>query len=257
MTYHMTPQSVATTEYQPFGQNAIGAVIVHGFTSDQRAVEPLRKIAATLGMPVDMPLLRGHGGHYRDLRGMRWDDWIADIASARQRLKQRVQRVVLMGFSMGGLLALASAAEDQSDVAGIVALAPALRIAHPLAPIAWMARGWMPYVPMGKTVAYSDPALAAADDSYPRLAVDAFCSFFYATRRVERLLPRISVPIFVAHSRQDRVIRPAAAQLAYEKVSSTDKQLVWLYRSGHALLDDCEAPVVLEHVRQFLHTRFV
>jgi carboxylesterase len=235
-----------------YGHSSVGAVIVHGFTSDNRAVEPLRKLAHALGMPTEAPLLRGHGGHYRDLRGCCWDDWIADLQAARARLRKEVERVILIGFSMGGLLTLQSAAENGADVAGIVALAPALRIAHPLAPIAWMARGWMPYVPMGKAVAYSDPSLAIADDSYNRLAVDAFCSFFNATRRVERMLDNIRAPIWLGHARRDRVIKPHAAQVIYDRVSSEDKHLHWFDRSGHVLLDDCEAPTVLDGVRQFL-----
>ena len=156
--------------------SSVGAVIVHGFTSDHRAVEPLGRIVQSLGMPTEIPLLRGHGGGYRDLRGCRWEDWAADVAAARARLQQRVAHTILIGFSMGGLLALQSAAEQPEGIVGLVALAPALRIAHRLAPIAWMARGWMPYVPMGKTVAYSDPLLARGDDSYAQLAGDAFWS---------------------------------------------------------------------------------
>lgn len=233
----------------------VGAVIVHGFTSDHRAVEPLRQIAHHMGFATETPLLRGHGGHYRDLRGARWQHWLDDIAAARSRLTGRVEQVVLMGFSMGGLLTLASAAQQPDGIAAIVALAPAIRIAHPLAPIAWMARGWMPYVPMGKGVAYSDPKLAAGDDSYHRLAVDAFCSFYYATRRVEQMLPQITAPIFVAHSRRDRVIRPHSSQIVHDRVRSADKQLVWFERSGHALLDDCDSSEVLTHVQGFLQTR--
>ncbi len=236
-------------------QRKVGAVIVHGFTSNNRAVAPLQGVAQALGMETELPLLRGHGGHYRDLRGCCWDDWLADLAAARARLRQRVDHVVLMGFSMGGLLALAAGAEHTSEVTAIVALAPALRIAHPLAPIAWMARGWLPFVPMGKAVAYSDPALAINDDSYTRLAIDAFCSFQRATHKVERALPRITAPLLIAHSRNDRVIRPQAAQVAFERVQSADKELVWVERSGHALLEDCDAPTVLQHVHRFLATR--
>jgi carboxylesterase len=256
MTTHASPfQPSAAFESGSAACSSIGTVIVHGFTSDHRAVEPLRELAHRLGLVTETPLLRGHGGHYRDLRGVRWQDWIADLAAARARLEQRVQQVVLMGFSMGGLLALASAAQQPAGVSAIVALAPAIRIAHPLAPLAWMARGWMPYVPMGKAVAYSDPSLAVSDDSYHRLAVDAFCSFYYATRRVERMLPQITAPLLLAHSRLDRVIRPQSSEIVYNRVTSTDKQLVWFERSGHALLDDCDAPAVLEHVERFLQSR--
>ena len=257
MTYNpLQLQAQQAHGWRRTAAGSVGAVIVHGFTSHNGAVRPLEQIAQSLGMVTEAPLLRGHGGHYRDLRGCRCDHWMSDIRAARARLRRRVERVVLIGFSMGGLLSLASAAEEPDDVAAIVALAPALRIAHPLAPIAWLARGWMPFVPMGKTVAYSDPKLAVNDDSYHRLAVDAFCSFLRATRWVEPLLPRVQAPLLLAHSRGDRVIRPEASQIVYDRAQSKDKQLVWFDRCGHALLEDCDAPAVLQQVQQFLSARF-
>ena len=181
---------------------------MHGFTADQRGVAPLVDIAREMGMATETPLLRGHGGRYQDLRGTHWDHWLEDVTEARRRISQHVDAVVLIGFSMGGLLALASAAQQPTGVAALVALAPAVRIAHPLAPLAWLARGWLPFVPMGKAVAYNDATLAAADDNYGRLALDAFSSFFAATRRVEQMLPQIAAPILLVHARQDRVIKP-------------------------------------------------
>ena len=234
--------------------NDRGVLLIHGFTSDHTAMQPIADIAKSLGYVTEAPLLRGHGQTYRDLRGVSWDDWMADVAEALAALRQRATRVVIAGFSMGGLLALATAAQHD-DLEGVVAMAPALRIAHPLARYAMLARGWLPFVPMGKAVAYSDPAMAATDDSYSRLAVDAFVSFYRATRRVERMLPRIKAPLLVLHARRDRVIRPEAAAIAYHQVNSTEKQLVWFARSGHALLADIEAEEVLRHIRTFLASR--
>ena len=233
----------------------LGAVIVHGFTANQRGVAPLAHLAREIGLVAETPLLRGHGGRYQDLRGTQWDHWLEDVSEARRRISRHVDEVVLIGFSMGGLLALASAAQQPAGIAALVALAPAVRIAHPLAPLAWLARGWLPFVPMGKAVAYSDAALAAADDSYGRLALDAFSSFYAATRRVEQMLPQITAPMLLVHARQDRVIKPMSSQIVFERVRSTVKELVWLDRSGHALLDDCEAPIVTAHVRRFLQAQ--
>lgn len=229
-------------------------LLIHGFTSDDRGMLPIANVARELGLAVEVPLLRGHGRTYRDLRGVSWDDWVGDVSHALTSLRQRAERVIVAGYSLGGLLALAMAAQYE-DLDSVVVLAPALRIAHPLAPFAVLARGWMPFVPMGKAVAYSDPSLASGDTSYPRLAVDAFASFYRATRHVERMLPRIKAPLLVVHALRDRVIRPEAATIAYNQVTSTEKQLVWLERSGHALLDDVDAGDVLQHVRGFLAGR--
>ncbi len=233
--------------------NDIGALLIHGFTSDQRAMRPIAELAQSLGYTVEAPLLRGHGRTYRDLRGTSWDDWMEDVGQSLAALRLRAKRIVVAGFSMGGLLALATAA--QHDLDGVIAMAPALRIAHPLAPYAMLGRGWLRFVPMGKAVAYSDPLRALSDNSYSRLALDAFVSFYRATRRVEGMLPRVQAPLLVLHALRDRVIRPEAATIAYNLVNSVEKQLVWLPRSGHALLDDVEADDVLTHVRAFLVSR--
>ncbi len=234
--------------------NEHGVLLIHGFTSDPSGMRPIAAVAESLGYVAEAPLLRGHGLTYRDLRGTSWDDWMADVVQGLERLRQRAAHIVVAGFSMGGLLALETAAR-YDDLDGVIALAPALRIAHPLARYAVLARGWLPFVPMGKAAGYSDPAMAIGDTSYSRLALDAFVSFYRASRRAERFLPRIQAPVLILHAERDRVIRPEAAAIAYEKVSSTEKQLVWFPRSGHALLDDVDAPDVLAHVRAFLASR--
>ena len=234
--------------------NDRGILLIHGFTSDHHTMRPIAEIAESLGYVSEAPLLSGHGLTYRHLRGMCWEDWMDDVARSLASLRQRAARVVIGGFSLGGLLALATAAEHD-DLDAVIALAPALRIAHPLARYAMLARGWMPFVPMGKAVAYSDPTLVVGDSSYRRLAVDAFVSFYRATHRVERMLPRVKAPLMLLHAQRDRVIRPEAATIAYNRVSSSEKQLVWLTRSGHALLNDVEAKDVLAHVRSFLASR--
>ncbi|MBA3944034.1 MAG: alpha/beta fold hydrolase [Herpetosiphonaceae bacterium] len=233
-----------------------GILLLHGFTSDERSVDKLLLIAQELGYQTEAPRLRGHGLHYRDLYGKRWEHWREDVRQGYQLLRERVDQVVVVGFSMGGLLALELAAQPDVELAGVAALAPATHIAHPLAPIAWMARGWYRFLPMGKSVGYSDPDLAIADDSYPRLATDAFVSFYRASRRIRRVLPQISAPLLLIHSRRDRVIKPCSSQFAFDQVKSVTKELIWLEQSGHAMLDDIEADTVVAHVRNFL-LRFI
>lgn len=229
-----------------------GVLLLHGFTSDDRSLQRLRQAAQNLGFMTEAPLLRGHGSTYRDLYGKRWQHWLEDANQGLERLRREVDHVLVIGFSMGGLLALDLAAQTDVQVNGIVALAPALYIAHPLAPIAWMALGWYRFLPMGKAVAYSDPSMATADSSYNRLATDAFVSFYRASHRVRRVLPRISAPLLLVHSLRDRVIKPMSAQFAFDRVSSTEKELIWLNRTGHAMLDDVESDTVVAHVQQFL-----
>ncbi|GAC1647019.1 MAG: alpha/beta fold hydrolase [Herpetosiphon sp.] len=229
-------------------------LLLHGFTSHDRSLAKLEQVAVSMGCATETPMLSGHGLTYRDLYGKRWHHWRADVWDAYARLRQRADRVVVIGYSMGGLLALELAAHPDVQIAGIAALAPALYIAHPLAPIAWMALGWYRFLPMGKSVAYSDPVMATGDDSYGKLATDAFVSFYRASRRLRRVLPQIGAPLLLIHSVRDRVIKPMSSQVIYDRVASDTKYLLWLKRSGHAMLDDVEASAVVGHVQRFLET---
>jgi exodeoxyribonuclease V beta subunit len=78
------------------------------------------------------------------LIGVTWADWLADGAAALAELCTRVDRVILVGHSMGALVALQLAADhgncgDQLD--SLVLLATPLQLASPLAPgrpLAWL-----------------------------------------------------------------------------------------------------------------------
>jgi carboxylesterase len=65
----------------------------------------------------------------------------------------------------------------------------------------------------------------------------------------------VAAPILVVGARRDRVVQPRAAQLVYDRVGATEKQLVWFERSGHEMLLDCQADAVADRVGQFLTQR--
>jgi len=74
-------------------------------------------------------------------------------------------------------------------------------------------------------------------------------------RQVRRALPRIRQPILVFQGRWDAQLTPQAAQIVYDSVSSTDKTLVWLERSGHNLLADGEREAVWAQSYEWLVER--
>src|SRR5690606_28508921 len=67
-----------------------------------------------------------HGTAVEDMLATRWADWAAAVAHARRRLAARADRVVVVGQSMGGALALWTALDDPG-VAGLVCVNPITR----------------------------------------------------------------------------------------------------------------------------------
>ena len=232
-----------------------GLLILHGFTATRATVAPLIPVAESLGMAWELPQLRGHWTVPDDLHGVTYQDLLGDALAAYDRLRATVERVAIVGLSVGGMLALDIAAR-RADIAALVALAPALRYVSPLVRIAPLVALLQKEVTGGDRFSgYSEPSYATGIENYERFPTATFYSLLKAIPGVVAHLPTITAPALVIGARRDRVVQPSAAQLAYDRVGSKHKQLIWLERSGHELLIDCEGPYVCEQVRHFLRPR--
>ncbi len=81
-----------------------GVLLLHGYTGNPDTMRPLQAPLESLGVEVSLPLLRGHGAASpQALIGVTWADWLADGADALTELCTRVDRVILLGHSMGAL----------------------------------------------------------------------------------------------------------------------------------------------------------
>ncbi|HZU04572.1 MAG TPA: alpha/beta fold hydrolase [Chloroflexota bacterium] len=231
-----------------------GVLVLHGLTSSLASVMPVADRLAVHGIPCSVPWLRGHGTRPEDLVGVTWRDWYTDAAAALDQLLARCDEAAVVGLSMGGLLALHLALERPARLRGVVAIAPALRQAHPLAALVPLVAPFCRFLPVPRR-GFSDPSRASRAQGYRRLPTTAFLSLLAYARWLEPRLGAVRTPTLIIHSRADRVIHPASATRIYARLGSTEKELRWFERSGHEMLLDCEAEAVLDVVEQFLLAR--
>jgi carboxylesterase len=100
-------------------------LLIHGFTGTPWDVRPLGEALSRAGIAVHAPRLPGHGTTPAAMLDARAPDWLLACDDALARLPGR--RVAVAGLSMGALLALVLAARHPGRVAGVAALAPAVR----------------------------------------------------------------------------------------------------------------------------------
>ena len=224
----------------------LGVLLLHGFTSSVRTVDGLVPHIENAGLPYRIPVLRGHGTHFADLAGVTADDWYADAERSLLELSQEVDRVVVVGLSMGGLLALNLGIDHADKIAGVLTLAAALRFVDPLAPIAPMLSRVIKSWPSPDAI--HDPALKGSSENYPRFMTEAFGSLLEYARNTEKRLANFDVPICVVHSKKDQVIAPVSANLIYRDVSSEHREIHWFQHSGHEMGQDLEKDAVFERV---------
>lgn len=83
-----------------------GVLFIHGFTGGTYEVQPLiTYVKEHTDWSVEVPTLPGHGVTL-DLANISAESWMMEAELALRRLIKRVDRVIVVGFSMGGLIAM-------------------------------------------------------------------------------------------------------------------------------------------------------
>ncbi len=237
---------------QPSKLDRIGVLLLHGFTSHVNTVNGLVPHLEKGDFDYEMPILRGHGTRYEDLVGVTAKDWYVDAERALIDLWNRVDQVVVVGLSMGGLVALELAMRHPGKIAGIVTVAAALKFADPLARFARqfgsVAKYWQ------SPEAFNDASLKATSKNYEKFPLETFASLYNYSREIAEHLSEVHVPIRVLQSKKDQVVTPVAANIIHEKVSSPRRELVWYQESGHEMMQDLEADQVFEDIMEFINS---
>ncbi|MBN1945091.1 MAG: alpha/beta fold hydrolase [Bradymonadales bacterium] len=229
----------------------LGVLVLHGFTSHLDTVNGLIPHLQRLKLDWEMPVLRGHGTQYQDLAGVRAGDWFDDAQWAFTELLQRVDKVIVVGLSMGGLLALDLGMHYPERVAAVVTVAAALRFTDPMARFSQQLGRVVKFWPSPNS--FNDPELKAERcRNYPKFAVDSFASLYSYAQDIERRLDRLTVPLCILQSKRDQIVAPESANIIYERVSSRHREILWYSKSGHEMMQDLEAKQVLSDIAGYI-----
>lgn len=239
---YLTPQSSTSA---PSPQDAV-VICLHGFSGMPYEVYPALEAIAQRGLAACCPLLPRHG--YRDpavqhrefaqlqpgelLRAVR-----CEIAQARQQYR----RVGLMGFSMGGAIALTLAAEGLVDACAVIA--PALRL--PL-------KGEL-LIPLLGWADFEVAAPSTEPFHFPKYSFHharALRTLWQIAAQARRGLGQIACPLQVIQSQGDRTIPPRVVGLIERRVPGPI-EVEWFQASGHLMLLDCQSKAVAAVLSDF------
>jgi carboxylesterase len=214
-----------------FEGSPIGCVLIHGMGSTPFQVRSLGEYLAWQGLTILGIRLPGHGTTLDELERTTPDQWLAAIDEGIDQLRRTCAYIVLIGASLGGVLALAIAARRERDLTGLVT------INTPVSSTALIRLLEDPAVPER----FVRPDLAEVLCSDPRVGVfqygqqskKALAAAREVFERNQATLGQISVPLLVIQSRKDRSVPEENAHYLIEHVGSAVKDLVLLHDSAH------------------------
>jgi carboxylesterase len=227
-----------------------GCLLIHGFTASPQEMYGLGKHLAGEGHTVLGIRLPGHATHISDMLRVRWTDWLAAAEDGFGLLAGVCSRLVPIGLSLGGGLALLLSAS--LPVAAAVGLStpyrqPSDRRLAVLRHLSWLVRYW----PKGPPD-WRDPQAQVerlAYDAYPLRAVAEVDAALAAMRAG---LSRVRAPVLLMHSSEDSFILPENMDRIAGHIPGDQVETALVRHSNHIITCDAARQQVFERVAAFV-----
>ena len=241
---------------EPSSRTAYSVVYLHGFSSSRQDTAPLANLVARqLGANLYETRFKGHGRPADTMKSVTVNDWLNDARHAYDIGTTLGDKVVVVGLSTGGTLALwLTAQAELSQLSHTVLISPNLGPADSNAELLLL--------PMGDEIArlvvgdYREWKPVNAQQAqywttrYPVEALVTMMGVVDVTRR--QPVENITTPVLTLYSEQDRIVDIAKTQAMLERLPIASRQSIVISDSGdklqHVLAGDVLSPETTEQV---------
>jgi acylglycerol lipase len=248
-----------TRAWTPDGVPRARLLLVHGIAEHSGRYERTASLLAAGGLEVHAFDLRGFGGSGGPRAYVRrWDDYLDDLEDRLRSLGDGLP-VVLMGHSLGGLLALTYATSRRPPPDFLVLSSPALgtTVPAPVRAIAPLLSRAAPMLRLGNGLRgeqlATDPAVG---DAYfadplvvPRTTARLGAEMFVAMSRARGGLGSVRVPTLVTHGSADTIVPPEST-VPLAAVPGIERRVYSGMR--HETLNEPDGPLVVADILAWL-----
>lgn len=220
----------------------VAVLYIHGLYESPQYGQGVAQALHEAGMNVFSVLLPGHWAKRpEELDATSRLEWVAEVQTALEKAQGLGRKIVVGGFSTGGLLAVNAALDNPSKVAGLMLLAPAMYVSQ--------TDYWASVIGSysGLTLHDLQPTTVPPPDGYDhafysakaglevtRLIRDVEKKYarplsITAAARRNDIAQKLKLPVFFAMTDEDKTV-PAAQALQFYKAISGTKMLVAFHR---------------------------
>lgn len=214
-----------------------GVLYIHGFTGGTYEVQPfISYVKKHTDWSLEVPTLPGHGVTL-NLTNMSAESWMMEAELALRKLRKRVDRVIVVGFSMGGLIAMYLALRYPIDK--LILLSAAAKYVSPrvlLDDVRTVLRESVTrrYTPNTFYHLY--------DYKLTHTPLSATFEFLKIVKMVKPHYHQINTPVCIVQGERDGIVPFSTAKHLYKILGSDQKLLLTSPVGKHHICysDDCE-----------------
>ncbi len=234
--------------YSHKGNEDIGVLLIHGFTSTTSGMMYLAQQFSEVGFHVELPSLPGHGTTWQNLNKICYEEWIEELQKSLKILQSRASKIYVCGLSLGGALAL-RIAQLHPEISGIILINHACKFTHPKFWFAPIIRFLIPSVP---AVASDIKDPEEKEIAYLRTPTNAVHQMLCLMKIVRKNLSQTKQPVLIFKSKEDHVIPRVSAIYTLKKIGSSQKELIWLENSYHVAPLDFDKELIAKKSIEFI-----
>ena len=220
-------------------------------------MEKLALFLNSKNLNVYTPRLDGHGTIPEDLKNKTWQDWYNSISRSITIATLKYEKVFIVGFSTGGLLALLSTKKSYKEFCGLVCINAALHLndvrIKTLLPAISV---WNDLVKAFNEDKYQkeyvDNFPQNPDINYDKHYIDSIEQLNLLMKKIRKSLAKIQKPILIVQAKDDPIVNPTSAYEIFEKIKSTNKTLKIIDSANHVIVTQENTEELFDFIYDFI-----
>ena len=230
-------------------------LFVHGFMGSPNQFEYYANHLRAHNVAVAAVLLPGHGGSSASFSKHALNSWQEHLQTQLEHYAQRYSNIVLVGHSMGGLLALNASTNRANKVSGVFGIATPAKV-HLFSPKAIWNKIKLVFYPKHHIIkqAYLQANSVQIGIGFLFGCLRPVRGLYQLIQTARNNLAQVTVPVVLVHSRCDETVPHKSGSILSAGLCNTSCKTILINNALHAYYPADEREQILCEIMQLIQT---